>query len=75
MNKKKIVDLIDAGDVSLVYDNKDIFIDPRTEDGEWHYYLGYMDYDGWFGTVDELMSAKVIDGKSLNDICDDLEML
>jgi len=75
MNKKDIVNLIDIGDVTLEYGNNEIFIDPRSDGNcNWLFLLGYKDIDNEYLTVDDLMSDPVIDGKSINEICGELEL-
>lgn len=74
MTIQEIQDIIDVGDASLIYRGDAIFIDPRTlETGKMQFLLGYKDFDGCFDTEEELFSAQVIDGKSLREICGEIE--
>nr|DAU75689.1 MAG TPA: hypothetical protein [Caudoviricetes sp.] len=75
MTLQEIKDIIDVGDASLIYRGNAIFIDPRTnlETGKMQFLLGYKEFDGYFDSEDELFSAQVIDGKSLREICGELE--
>lgn len=76
MKKTEITNLIDIGDVSLVYKDNDIFIDPRSDgNSNWVFLLGYKNIDKEYSSVNDLMSDPVIDGKSINDICDEVTLL
>lgn len=75
MKKKDIVNLIDIGDVTLEHGHNEIFIDPRSDgNGNWRFLLGYKDIDNEYLTIDDLMSDPVIDGRSINEICDKLRL-
>ncbi len=75
MTIQEIKGIIDVGDASLIYRGNAIFIDPRTnlETGKMQFLLCYKEFGGYFDTEDELFSAQVINGKSLREICGELE--
>ena len=75
MTLQEIKDIIDVGDASLIYKGDAIFIDPRTnlETGKMQFLLCYKEFDEFFDTEEELFSARVIAGKSLREICGELE--
>lgn len=59
-------------DIILGYGNEDIFINPWNEK---KFVFGYKDIDKTYDNIDALMNDRVIDGKSLVEICEQVEVL
>lgn len=65
-NLKKLI-LEFTADICFDYDNKSACINPWNEN---KFEVGYGDDVMLFNNIDDLMSATVFDGKSLNEIAD-----
>ena len=75
MTAKEIRDIILSftNDVLLDYPDHDfIFINPCNEN---KFIFGYEDIDKIYTDIDELMSDKIYDGKSLTDIAPEITLL
>lgn len=75
MNAKTIREIIMsfANDVLLDYpDNDTIFINPCSEN---KFIFSYKDIDKTYTSIDELMSDKIYDGKSLTEIASEVNLL
>lgn len=75
MTVKKIRDIIMSftNDVLLNYPDHDtIFINPCSEN---KFIFSYNDIDKIYTSIDELMSDKIYDGKSLTDIAPEITLL
>lgn len=59
-------------DVILGYKSDEIFINPWNER---KFEFGYQDINRTYDNIDKLMNDQVIHGKSLTEICKDLEVL
>lgn len=75
MTAKDIRDTIMSftNDVLLDYPNNDvIFINPCSEN---KFIFSYKDVDKTYTSIDELMSDKIYDGKSLTEIAPEITLL
>lgn len=59
-------------DIAFEYQGKSGLINPWSHN---KIELGYGDYAGCYTDVDSLLSDKVIDGKSLSELCGDIDFV
>lgn len=73
MSKDKLIDILKElhTDITLIYRSEEIFIDPH---GSERFLVCYKDDGKECTSIDETLSSPIIDGKSLSDICEDLEV-
>ncbi len=68
--KKRILQMTDH--VEFYYGDELCFIDPCAYD---NFYLGYKNVNKNYADIDELMTDPVFDGKCLNEIAGEIEMI
>ena len=73
MTSKQIIDMITSftDDVILYYGDEMIFINPCSNK---EFIFSYKDIDKTYTSIEDLMSDKIFDGKTLSDIASEVTL-